>query len=148
VGRLFRRLAARLVGVDVSSAMIHQAQRRQVYDELVLDEVVHYLNARPQPLDLVLAADLFIYVGDLAEVFAAVARLLRAGGLFAFSVEAAEGVDYVLQRNRRYAQSLPYIERLARAHRLACVTADPVNLRQHDHGDAAGLIIVLRSGIG
>jgi predicted TPR repeat methyltransferase len=52
---------------------------------LVLGDYVHYLSARQEPCDLVLAADVFIYAGDLVAVFQAVARLLRLGGLFAFS---------------------------------------------------------------
>jgi predicted TPR repeat methyltransferase len=145
VGKLFRGVAGRLTGIDVSPGMIHQAQRRQIYDELVLDELVNYLNLRKEPCDLVLAADLFIYMGDLAAVFQAVARLLRPGGLFAFSLETATGVDYVLQRNRRYAQSLDYIQRLAGEHALATVTANPVKLRRHGDADAEGLIVVLRA---
>ena len=38
-------------------------------------------------LDLVVAADTFIYVGELGKVFAAVARALKKEGFFIFSVE-------------------------------------------------------------
>ena len=75
VGRLFRGIAARLTGIDVSAGMLQEAARRQVYDQLVLDDVVNYLNARSEPCDLVLAADVFIYIGDLAPVVQAVASL-------------------------------------------------------------------------
>jgi predicted TPR repeat methyltransferase len=145
VGKLFRGMARRLTGVDVSPGMIRQAERRQVYDQLVLEDVVRYLNARRQSCDVVLAGDLFIYLGDLAEVFAAVARLLTPGGLFAFSLETTAAADYVLQPNRRYAQSWSYIQRLSGNHGLEVLAADPVKLRRDAGSDAQGLIVVLRA---
>jgi predicted TPR repeat methyltransferase len=146
VGKLFRGVAGRLTGIDVSPGMIEQAKRRQVYDQLVLDDVVNYLQARKDACDLVLGADVFIYIGDLAAVFQAVAQLLRPGGLFAFSLEATTQGEYVLQANRRYAQSLAYIQRLAGQHHLATALANPVKLRRHRDQSAEGLIVVLRAG--
>jgi predicted TPR repeat methyltransferase len=143
VGQRFRGIARRLIGVDISPGMINQAQRRQVYDQLVLDDVAHYLNSRQEACDLVLAADVFIYIGDLAEIFQAVARLLRPGGLFAFSLESTAEADYVLQHNRRYAQSQAYIERLAGIHRLTVRASRCVMLRRHEGGQAAGSIVVV-----
>lgn len=143
VGKLFRPLASRLTGIDVSPGMLHQAERLQIYDQLVQDDVIHYLNSRQEPCDLVLAADVFIYLGDLNVIFQAVARVLRCGGLFAFSLETTEHGDYVLQSNRRYAQSLGYVERLAQQHSLAVMASKPISLRRQDIGQAEGRIVVL-----
>jgi predicted TPR repeat methyltransferase len=145
VGKAFRGVASRLTGVDVSPGMIREAQRRGVYDQLVLDDIGAYLNSRRERCDLVLAADVFIYVGELESVFAAVARLLRRGGQFAFSLEITEGAAYVLQRNRRYAHSQAYIQRLAEQFGLATALVHPVKLRRHETGDAEGVIFVLHS---
>ena len=125
--------------------MLHWADRRKIYDELVLGDYVRYLNARREPCDLVLAADVFIYAGDLAAVFQAVARLLRLGGLFAFSLEVATRADYVLQPNRRYAHSLGYIHRLVRETNFHEVSVNPVRLRRQGEEHAAGLIVILGS---
>jgi predicted TPR repeat methyltransferase len=145
VGQHFRGVAGRLTGIDISPRMMQQAERRHIYDQLILGDYTHYLSARQDPCDLVLAADVFIYAGDLRAVFEAVARLLRPGGLFAFSLEAAPGGDYVLQRNRRYAHSLGYIDRLARQNRFDNVSVQSVKLRRHGEEHASGLIIVLGS---
>jgi predicted TPR repeat methyltransferase len=144
VGKLFRPLASRLTGVDVSPGMIRQAERLHIYDHLILDDIANYLNARKNPCDLVLAADVFIYMGDLTATFQAVSRLLRPGGLFAFSLELTGQGDYLLQPNRRYAQSLNYIDRLAVQHGLEVVVSKPVSLRRQGTGDAEGGIVVLR----
>ena len=59
---------------------------------------------------------MFIYVGDLAPVFAGVRRALRAGGRFVFSVEAGDSQDWELAATRRYRHSPHYLERLAAEH--------------------------------
>jgi predicted TPR repeat methyltransferase len=144
VGQHFRRVAGRLTGIDISARMLQCAERRKVYDQLVLGDYVRYLSARQEPCDLVLAADVFIYAGDLIAVFQAVARLLRPVGLFAFSLETAAQADYVLQPNRRYAHSLGYIQRLAKQSHFHEVAVNSVNLRRQGEERATGLIVVLR----
>ena len=129
----------------MSAQMMRAARTRKIYDQLVLGDYERYLGERRARCDLVLAADVFIYAGDLVAVFEAVARLLRGDGLFAFSVEAASEGDYVLQPNRRYAHSLSYIRRLTRAGDLHEVAVDSVTLRRQGAEHAAGRIVVLRS---
>jgi predicted TPR repeat methyltransferase len=145
VGHHFRSVAGRLTGVDVSPRMLQSAERRKIYDQLELGDCVRYLSARREPCDLVVAADVFIYAGDLAAVFHAAGRLLRRGGLFAFSLETVSHSDYVLQRNRRYAHSLGYIHRLASETNFHEVSVTALNLRRQGEQHAPGLIVILRS---
>jgi predicted TPR repeat methyltransferase len=145
VGQKFRGVACRLTGIDISARMIQWAKGRKIYDQLVRGDYVHYLSARRAPCDLVLAADVFIYAGDLVAIFQAVARLLRPDGLFAFSLEVAPKGDYVLQPNRRYAHSLGYIHRLAEETSFHEVAVNPVKLRRQGEDHAAGVIAILRS---
>jgi predicted TPR repeat methyltransferase len=106
----------------------------------------YYLQARQDECDLVLGADVFIYIGDLAAVYQAVALLLRPGVLFAFSLETTTQAEYVLQPKRRYAQSMAYIYRLAGQHDLTTALANPVKLRRFGDQDTAALVAVLRAG--
>ena len=56
---------------------------------------------------------MFIYIGDLRDVFSAVATALRPGALlFVFTIETIDPDDYVLRPSRRYAQSVSYVRRL------------------------------------
>ena len=144
VGQQFRAVACRLIGIDVSARMIQWAQSRNIYDQLVRGDYVEYLIGRQDLCDLVLAADVFIYAGDLVPVFQAVARLLRPGGLFAFSLEVAIQDGYVLQANRRYAHSLGSILRLAGEANLQEVRVGSIKLRRQGEDHAEGLIVVLR----
>jgi len=82
--------------------------------------------------DLVLAADVFIYVGALEAMCPAVRRVLAPGCCFAFTVEAAPDTeDYRLQPGLRYAHSGAYIRRLAAACGFAVRTLRRAPLRKN-----------------
>ena len=111
---------ARITGVDLSAEMLTRAAARGVYAQLVKGELVEQARrAAAGSLDAVLAADVFVYLGDLEAVFEAAARALAPGGVFAFSVELLERGDFVLQPNGRYAHSAAYLRALAARRGLA-----------------------------
>jgi len=143
-GPLLRPFARSLAGVDLSQKMLDKARERKLYDELVCDDVVRTLENRPAAFDLVIATDVFVYIGDLEAVFAGAARALKAGGLFAFSVERSASKDFVLQQSRRYAHSEAYLQRLATVHGYAIKHLEQRFLRKDDDTDIAGLIVVMR----
>jgi predicted TPR repeat methyltransferase len=96
--------------------------------------------------DLIVSADVFIYVGALERAFQLASQVLRAGGGLAFSLEewAAGPEEYVLRPSLRYAHSLAYIQRLASDHGFQILRADRDVLR-HDHGKGIdGLFCVLQ----
>jgi predicted TPR repeat methyltransferase len=113
-GLQVRPLVDGLDGVDLSSHMVEVAGARKIYDELVQADLVQHLASTPRRYDLVLAADVFIYVGALEAVFDGVARVLEPAGVFCFSVESMrEDEGYALRPSLRYAHSLGYIRKLA-----------------------------------
>jgi predicted TPR repeat methyltransferase len=142
---LFRSLARRLVGVDLSSQMIEQAKKRNLYDELSVGDVVTALQASAVQFDLIIAADVFVYIGDLGEVFAAAAAALKTDALFAFSVERHEGEGYALRpQTRRFVHSEPYLKMLSQTHRFEVASLTTATLRRESGSDVVGLIVVLR----
>jgi predicted TPR repeat methyltransferase len=133
-----------LVGVDLSEKMLTQARARDLYDELHLGEVHAWLRgAATARFDVVIAADVLIYIGALEELFREVARVLRTGGWFGFSTEECEVVDYTLLPTGRYAQSKAYIMRLAEM-AFAIIDADPVVIRIESGTPLAGRLYLLR----
>ena len=144
-GALFRPMARRLIGVDLSPRMIEKARQRGDYDELREMDLTVALEERPRSVDLILAADVFIYVGRLDEVIESAARALRPAGLFAFTIESLDAGDYCLRPTRRYAQSLAYIRRLAMLCRFTEVSAQPAVLRKNLDQPVDGFVIVLRA---
>ncbi len=79
-----------VTGVDLSARMLAEAAKRGLYRALVKAEALAYLHEQPARHDLVFAADVLTYSGDLEPLFAAVARTLQAGGIFAANFETAE----------------------------------------------------------
>ena len=86
-GAILRPHAGRLVGVDLSGAMLEQAGKRGLYDELVREEIGDWLERERGRVDVALALDVFIYVGELARVMRALSAALVPGGLVAFTTE-------------------------------------------------------------
>ena len=110
--------ARRLTGVDLSAGMLAEARNKQVYDELVQDELTCFMRSRPGGFDLVASADTLVYFGDLSDVAAAAHAALRPGGLFVFTLEelVCEGddSDRRLEPHGRYAHGAGYVERVLR----------------------------------
>jgi len=131
VGEALGRLARSLVGIDLSSRMLDEARRKDCYSNLQQADIAGWLASAPDAhVDLVIAADVFIYIGDLDRVFADVGRTLRPGGLFAFSVEATGPGRWQLLPSGRYAQSDAYIAELSERHGLAPVSQQPAAIRR------------------
>jgi predicted TPR repeat methyltransferase len=112
-GAAFRPYVDWLVGVDLSPAMIAQASAKGLYDRLVTAELAHFFLAGEAGdkgiYHLVLAADVFVYVNDLAPIIAGIARVLAPEGLFAFTVETHAGDGVKLLPTLRYAHSEGYV---------------------------------------
>jgi predicted TPR repeat methyltransferase len=133
-----------LVGVDLSEKMLAQARAHGVYDELHLAEVHTWLRcAAAARFDLIIAADVLIYIGALEELLLEAARSLRPDGWFAFSTEECESADYLLLPTGRYAQSEAYIRRLADP-AFAVVAADPAIIRMESDKPLMGRLYLLQ----
>jgi len=144
---LLRPIAGRLVGVDLAPRMIERAAATRLYDELHIGDLVVHLGATPARHDLVVACDVFIYIGDLARAFAAVARVLAPGGVFAFTVEEGHAdTGYDLLPTLRFAHSEIYLRELAQARALRVARCERAPLRE-GHGEAiTGLVMHLCRG--
>lgn len=142
-GQLFRAIARTLSGVDIAANMIAKSTERGVYDRLIKGDLNEFLAANKAAFDLVVAADVFIYVGDIDAVFAGTRTALRPGGRFAFSVESLEADGFALRPSRRYAHSLRYLQGLESKHGFIERTVLPVSVRQEEGRDLPGFIVVL-----
>jgi predicted TPR repeat methyltransferase len=116
-GSLIRPRAGHLTGVDLSAAMIAKSRALGVYDTLHANGLLAFLANERTMADLVLAADVFIYVGELEAVFEALSQRVHPRGWLAFTIEEADpGFQVQLHSTLRYSHSLEYIENLARQH--------------------------------
>jgi predicted TPR repeat methyltransferase/TolA-binding protein len=113
-GERFRSMASYLVGVDLSPKMIAIAKKKNCYDELIVVDNVAYMNEHTAAFDLIVAADVFVYQGDLKPLFTACYKTLQENGLFAFSTEISQQQNFIMQPTGRFAHSKSYIEALAK----------------------------------
>jgi len=102
---LVRDLARTLSGVDISPRMVERARERGLYDDLHTGELVEFLGRRQGAYDVIVAADVFIYFGDITEVVARMATALKPGGIIAVSAERHEGDGRELRESGRWAHS-------------------------------------------
>jgi predicted TPR repeat methyltransferase len=143
-GQLIRPHADAVDGVDLAQAMVEQARASGAYRRVEQGDLLGFLQSQAEPADLVIAADVFIYVGALDEVFTAVRQRLQPGGCFAFSVElAGDGQDLQLRPSLRYAHSPAYVERLAKAHGFQVRQTWQAPLREDQRKPVAGLYVLL-----
>jgi predicted TPR repeat methyltransferase len=139
------QLADRLTGVDLSRQMLDRAAARRLYQRLVQADITQHLQETSDSHDLVLAADVFIYIGELAPIFSGARRLLEPGGVFCFSVEVAapECSSFELLPSLRYAHSEPYLRRLAADHAFEVAGLFREPLREDQRETIDGLLVYL-----
>jgi predicted TPR repeat methyltransferase len=124
--------------------MIEAARQRGVYDDLTLGDIETVLAAPGRSYDLILAADTMIYIGDLATVFAGVARHLEQGGYYLFAVESMPGSGWEQSPMNRFRHSEAYLR--AEAAKAGLEFADMIErpLRHEASQPVAGFAVALR----
>ena len=143
-GPLIKHAVQRLDGVDLSPLMLDKARVLGIYDQLVQGDLVEHLRGSPQTYDLVLSADVFIYVGDLEPVFAGVSRVMNRGGVFCFSAEqTGDEQTFQLTTQQRYAHSERYVRQLAERHRFETAKMLRHAIREDQREPIAGLYFYL-----
>ncbi|MCR6630011.1 MAG: methyltransferase domain-containing protein [Magnetospirillum sp.] len=143
---LLKPYAARLDGVDLSPAMVARAAERGLYDELVVGELVSVLRDRAEAYDLVVAADVLVYLGDLEPVMRAARAALKPGGAFAFTVErTGDAETYLLGPKQRYAHAADYVAGTAALAGFAVALLEEAVPRRDGGHDVPGLVVVLRA---
>jgi predicted TPR repeat methyltransferase len=144
-GVLFRPLARRLEGVDLSPMMIRKARARGIYDALRVAELTAALRAAAHRFDLVVAADVLVYFGDLAPVLGAARAALAPGGLFAFTGEAHDGTGWALTAAGRYAHGEDHVRGSAASAGLRPLRLERAVIRRESGHPVDGLVVVLRT---
>jgi predicted TPR repeat methyltransferase len=141
-----KALVQRLHGVDLSAGMLDRARATGLYERVWQADIAEHLHATHERYALVVAADVFIYIGDLQAVFAGARRVLAAGGLFCFSAEqGSDERSYELRSSSRYAHSAQHLRALAAQQGFELLALEEATLRMDQQKPVAGLLVCLRS---
>ncbi|HEX3938237.1 MAG TPA: methyltransferase [Xanthobacteraceae bacterium] len=144
-GAVFRPFVDRLVGVDLSPAMVAQAVSKRLYDRLDTGDLSGFLTdeiAGGAQHDLVIAADVFVYLNAIAPIIAAISRLLAPQGMLAFTVETHAGEGATLLPTLRYAYGEPYLRRAIANAGLALLNLSAAAIRTEKGVPVDGLVVV------
>ncbi|TPI42706.1 methyltransferase domain-containing protein [Mesorhizobium sp. B3-1-9] len=142
MGERLRPFVDRLEGYDISAGMLRKARAKGIYDRLAKADLQHFSHTGDRA-DLVVAADVFIYVGALDRIVGAVANMLADGGIFAFSLETlVGGGDFALLPSRRYAHSEAYARHVLCANGLSVLSLESMVIRHDRRDPVEGLAIV------
>jgi predicted TPR repeat methyltransferase len=129
-----------LVGVDLSAAMLEKARARGGYDALHTEGLLDFLARTDERFDVVVAADVFVYVGALDDVFAGVRAC--CDGRFVFTTELCDaGME--LRPSGRYAHGQDRIDELAARHGFVLVHRSVEPLRTEAQQPVLGQLVVL-----
>ena len=135
----------RLTGVDLSPRMLARADTAGIYHALIQDDAVSAMERMEPGFDLILAADMLGYLGELTPLFRAAHRVLRPGGLFAMTAEQTPpgAQDFMLHAKRRYAHGENYLLRIADDHDFRIRAIDFCILRHENTQPVDGIVLVL-----
>ena len=83
-----------MIGVDLSEAILDEAEklRPKLYDERIVGDVIEIIRQK-KPVSLIVAADSFIYFGDLVPLFDSIQEGLGDNGYIAFTLENVSNED-------------------------------------------------------
>jgi predicted TPR repeat methyltransferase len=145
---LLRPYARRLIGVDLSPAMLQRAAARGGYDELVEAELCAHLRGRPGAYDLIASADTLCYFGDLRELLAAAAAASRPGAILVFTVERADEADapagHRINPHGRYSHTERYLREGLAAAGMVVLDLRGEALRMERQQPVPGLVVTAR----
>ena len=141
MGAAIRDITTKLEGVDLSAGMLTAAKRKNVYDNLDHASLLDALRAHASTYDLVLAADVLVYVGNLAHVMSATEHAMTKSGLFVFSVQAGDA-DFRLGPDQRFSHSEAYIRASLCSARLSLIQITNSSFRQERNIDVPGFLVV------
>ena len=147
-GAAFRGKVDTLVGVDLSPRMIEQARAKTIYDRLEVGDLLEFLAAEKRAgnkYDLIVAADVFAYLPELAPVARAAVAVLARGGLLAFSVESNDGEGVELGAALRFSHSAAHVRAAVEGAGLKLLGLDSASTRTEKGWPVPGLIAVAQA---
>lgn len=129
-GLEFRDITKSITGIDISNGMIEKAREKDIYDYLEVTDLSEYLYKSEITYDLVLSADVLVYIGKLDELFMQISSHVEKSGFFIFSVELLDEGEYKIMKSGRYRHSHKYIRTLASNCGFEIITYKEANLRK------------------
>ncbi len=131
------------IGLDLSLRMIEVATAKNLYTQLIHGDTTA-LKGWSGDFDLMIALDVFIYVGALEQLFSDIAPRLAPGGLIAYSIETAIVDTYELRPTGHYVHNPDYIDTAGELYGLKPAGGATCILREESGKRVPGYIGILQ----
>ena len=143
-GVAFADIAGEIVGVDLAEGMLSMADDRGVYDDLYVGDAVAFMAEWDEaPFDLIVAADVWPYLGDLAPFAAAAASALVPGGLLVASSERGLS-QFGATKTQRFAHATDYLGTVLENAGFTIAAVEPITVRLEEGEPVAGDLVLAR----
>jgi len=137
-----------LVGVDISSNMIKETKKKDIYTELYINDIDTFLLKNEQKFDLIIAPDVFIYITDLQTIFSSVKKSLNPSGYFIFTIEPLKGItteNCQLEKSGRVSHTVEYVKSLCKNNGFEIIEDEEIILREENKIGQKGVVFILRA---
>lgn len=138
VGKELFGLVNKIEGIDLSLSMLSEAERKGVYNQLTKADIFNYLSKEYLNFDYYIAADVFIYVGDISKIFETIKAKNKKNGKLIFSTEIYDGEDFKLEKSGRFSHSHKYIKNLCNVYDYNLDYFKKIKLRKEKKDFIAG----------
>ncbi len=146
MARAARGRADEIDGIDLSPGMIEQARATSLYRGLAVSDCTAWLEqCADESYDLILAADVFVYLGDLTAVLCQSARVLARKGVLAFTLQTADEGREGLGPDLRFRHAPSTVRRGLSQAGLAVRIIEAQSMRREGGFDVPGLVVVAQT---
>ena len=129
--------------------MLTIAKDKQCYNYTYTDNILNFVQNDKESYDVITAADVFVYIGELYDILFASHGLIRSTTLFIFTVENGDKNDklndYYIQSSGRYAHKKQYLINSAVNTGWNVIEIADINGREDKGVPINGYLIVLKS---
>jgi predicted TPR repeat methyltransferase len=143
VGEQIHSYCSNLVGIDLSKNMLAQAKQKSIYNQLIHQDISEYLFQNELHFNFIIAADVFVYVGDLSNIFDLIQSKTSVPGKLVFSTEHVDGEGFNLNPSGRYSHSYDYIDQQCQRFNYTINHFSTTQLRKENNSFIKGGLYIL-----
>lgn len=131
-GVVIRESCKQLSGVDIAEKMLAHAKKKNIYDQLIKMELIDFLKQEQDSYDLIVAADVLPYFGDLNELMELIDKHLNARAYFMFTTEINAHSPWFLESSARFSHQPEYINLLTQHYSLKVIKQEKIPARMQN----------------